>query len=107
MSTRRWTNRRSRYLSRSTWRLDIAHAPLFVSLREHLARRIDHRVNAAGEFDRPTDVHVQGRARVVLAADAGRSRRGHDLLAERVDRRVELGGGHNLAHDAGFARPPP
>src|SRR5215470_12834095 len=85
MSTRRSTNRRSRNLSRSTLRLDIARAPLFVSLREHLARRIDDGVNAAGEFDRPGDIHVQGRARVVLAADAGRPRRAHDLLAQHVD----------------------
>src|SRR5437870_13608314 len=105
MSTRRSTNRRSRNLSRSTLRLDIPRAPLFVSLWEHFARRVYHRVDAAGELDRARDIHVQGGARVILAADASRLRRPHDLLAQRINRGVELGGGHDLAHDAGLARP--
>src|SRR4029453_4098429 len=97
------TKDRNRNLSRSTLRADIVR-PLFVSLRQHFARRIDHRVNAAGVFDRAGDVHVARRARIVLAADARRPRRLHDLLAQRLDRRVELGGGKNLAPDARLAR---
>src|SRR5262249_47169010 len=100
MSTRRSTNRRSRNLSRSTLRLDIPGAPLVVSLWKHFARRVDHRVDAAGELDRAGDIHVQGGARVILATDASRPRCPHDLLAQRIDRGVELGGGHDLAHDA-------
>src|SRR5262245_64799283 len=79
MSTRRSTNRRSRYLSRSTLRLDIAHAPLFVSLRKHLARRIDDRVNAAGKFDRPGDIQVKGAGAEALQATAA-GRRGRMVL---------------------------
>src|SRR5262245_49751533 len=96
------TKDRSRNLSRSTLRDDIVR-PLFVSLRQHFARRVDHRVDAAGVFDRAGDVHVERCARVVLAAHARRPRRLHDLLAECLDRGVELGGGKNLTHDAGLA----
>src|SRR5262249_19875651 len=100
------TKDRSRNLSRSTLRVDdIVCALLFVPLRQHLARRIDHGVDAAGVFDRAGDVHVERRARVILAADPRRPRGLHDLLAQRLDRRVEFGSGEDLAHDAGLARP--
>src|SRR6266508_1405158 len=99
------TKDRKRNLSRSTLRGDIGHSHLVVRLEYHLARRIDHRVDAARELDRAVHVHVEGRARVILAADPRRPRRPHDLRAQRLDRGVELGGRKNLADDAGLARP--
>jgi hypothetical protein len=54
---------------------------LLLRCRYHLARRVDHGMDAAGELDCAGDVHVERSARIILAAHARRPRRPHDLCA--------------------------
>ena len=54
---------------------------LLLRCRHHLARRVDHGMDAAGELDCAGDVHVERSARIILAAHARRPRRPHDLCA--------------------------